>query len=492
VKRVWVVDDAIPVQVLHAAGPLPILFEAAAVRYLVEQVPADQWEETPVRELCQALCGEGFEATFFLSPEEMLRALAQGATPPHAVIFDWEYVASNNETNVAALDRLLRGSFVYVQIYTHLGPAAVEPSVADLRGRFPGRLLSTKDKAAVTAAQLRDDIRHAWSGTIAGEVADKVRSETIAAVERTLIDVGGVPKSVLAEMAEGAVENLLHLVLAKVRDEIGEPGFDALETVFRGKESAESPEAVRQLLSVWYYYFPTDDRVRRGDLIELGTGSDLGFVVTPVCDLASFPKKTGRRLTWVQTVRLDADGIAALNKAGIKISQIGRSIIADHGGDTVILLPNVPAKHASRESSADYVVLCHAWNNQLFDKPLGGPLLYKDIAPFSRRCTLADPYASGIIGKIMSVISSPGTPDLPEVERHRLKAAVTPVTTPATPSATAGAVAPTAPPAAAASSIPQVEAAAPSPTPEKTAPDAVTEAAAAPVESDQPGDEGTQ
>jgi hypothetical protein len=179
---------------------------------------------------------------------------------------------------------------------------------------------------------------------------------------------------------------------------------------------------VRRLLSVWYYYFPHDDRVRTGDLIELPSG-DLGLVVTPVCDLAYFPKKTGKRLTWVQTVRLDHDGIAALNKVGIKFSRIGKSIIADHAGDTVILLPNVPTKHGSRESTADYAVLCHAWSNQLFDKPEGGALLYKDISPYSRRCTIADPYVSGIIGKIMSVISSPGTPDLPEVERSRLMAA---------------------------------------------------------------------
>jgi hypothetical protein len=422
VKRYWVVDDAIPVQELHAAGPLPLLFEAPIVRYLIEQVPANQWAETPVHDLCQALCGEGFETTFFLSPEQMLRALARGATPPHAVIFDWEYGAPNNERNVAALDRLLRGSFVYVQIYTHIGPAAVEPSVAALREQFPGRLLITKDKLAVNAAQLHEDLERAWGGTIAGEVADQVRSEAVAAVERTLIDVGGVHKSVLAEMAENAVENLLQLVLAKVRDEIGDAGFAALETVFKGKESAESPEAVRRLLSVWYYYFPHDDRVRIGDLIELPSG-DLGFVVTPVCDLAQFPKKTGRRLTWVQTVQLDESGIATLNNAGIKFSRIGKSIIADHAGDTVILLPNVPTKNGSRESTADYAVLCHAWSNQLFDKPEGGALLYKDIAPYSRRCTVADPYASGIIGKIMSVISSPGTPDLPEVERSRLMAA---------------------------------------------------------------------
>lgn len=443
-KRVWVVDDKIPVHLVYGGGaPLPLRFEAEVVRYLVEQVSGDQWEEPPVLELCRALCGEDFEATFFLTPEQMLRALDQGATPPHAVIFDWEYPGSTDERNRAAIDRLLRGSFVYVQVYTHLGHDAVEPKVSDLRERFRGRLLVTKGKADVTPVQLRDDIRQAWTGTIAGDLADSVRREAFAAVERALIDIGGVHRNALAAMAQGAAENLLHLVLAKVRDEIGGPGFEVLNAVFGGSYSAESNPDVRRLLSVWYYYFPADDQVRRGDLIELGGNGDLGLVLTPPCDLVSFPKKTGRRLTWLRTVRLDADGVKALQTAGIKIDDIGGSIIAGHGaaGDTVILLPNVPLKPGNRDGLADYAVLCHAWDNRLCKAAPGGSLLYEDIKPFFRRCTLADPFASGVIAKIMAVMSSPGTPDLPKGERARLKTALAPP--PAAPAATPPAAAPT-------------------------------------------------
>jgi len=444
VKRVWVVDDGIPVRELHSDGPIPLRFEADVVRYLVQHVPVDQWDERPVFELCQVLCGDDFEATFFLSPEQMLRALAQGATPPHAVIFDWEYPGSTDERNLEALNRLLSGAFVYVQIYTHLGRDGVEPKVGELRDRFHGRLLPTKGKTEVTPQQLREDIRQAWSNTIAGEVADKVRSETLAAVERTLIDFGEVSKDVLTAMTQGTADNLLHLVLAKVRDEIGDAGFEALHGMFSGSQSAESTEALRRLLSVWYYYFPGDTHVRRGDLIDLDQNGELGFVITPPCDLVRFPKKTGRRLTWLRVVRLDANGIAALQAAGINIDTIGGSIIGEHGkaGDTVILLPNVPLRFGNRDSVADYVILCHAWDSQLFEAAPDGSLLYDNIAPCARRCTLADPYASGVVSKIMSVISSPGTPDLPKGERTRLKAAsaIQP-RTPAAPSTTENAAA---------------------------------------------------
>jgi hypothetical protein len=495
VKRVWVVDDGIPVHAVHAGGPLPLRFEADVVGYLVEHVPAEQWEEPPVLELCRALCGDEFTATFFLSPEQMLRALDQGATPPHAVIFDWEYLGSTDDTNRAALDRLLRGWFVYVQIYTHLGHDAVEPKVTDLRGRFRGRLFPTKGKADVTPAQLREDILQAWRGTIAGELADKVRSETFAAVERTLIDIGGVPKGVLTALTQSTAENLLHLVLAKVRDEIGDAGFEALNAVFGGSQSAESTEDVRRLLSVWYYYFPVDDRVRRGDLIEFGASGDLGFVVTPPCDLVSFPKKTGRRLTWLRMIRLDANGITALKTAGIKIDDIGGSIIAGHGaaGDTVILLPNVPLEHGRRDNVADYVVLCHGWDSRLYEAAPGGLLSYGTIAPFTRRCTLADPYASGVIAKIMSVISSPGTPDLPKGERARLKvAAAGPTTTAAVPPAAATASDAIAPSVGISTPAVQAEVADASPAAGQISQAAASDDAAASIESDPPEAEGTR
>lgn len=485
-NRIWVVDDKIPVHLLGGAGPLPLRFEADVVRHLVDNVEAKEWEEPRVLELCRELCGGDYSPTFFTSPEQMLRALDQDAAPPHAVIFDWDYPGSNENANRTALDRLLTGSFVYAQIYTHFGAAAVEPHVNDLRERFNGRLLPAKGKMDVTAAQLRQDIKQAWEGNMGGEVADRVRREAFRAIERTLIDIGGIPKSVLTAMTERTVENLIDLVLAKVRDELGGAGFETFGEVFSGSQSAESTEAARRLLSVWYYYFPADDRVRPGDLIELDTSGNLGFIVTPVCDLASFPKKAGRRLTWLRTVRLDVDGLTALKDAGIKLDDVGGSIIAGHGraGDTVILLPNVPLKSGNRDTFADYAVLCHAWDNHLLGKAPDGALRYKDITPLARRCTLAAPYASGIIAKIMTVISSPGTPDLPKGEQARLKKVVTQVKAPAAaaPAGTAGAAA--APPTATGNADSRAEATVP-------APEAPAPAGTAGIESTSPATGGT-
>ena len=75
----------------------------------------------------------------------------------------------------------------------------------------------------------------------------------------------------------------------------------------------------------------------------------------------------------------------------------------------------------------------------------------------------------------MSVISSPGTPDLPKGERDRLKAAVKPVTAPAGPAVTGGATAATAPPTATGNADSQAEVTVSAPQPPVPAETAGTE-----------------
>jgi hypothetical protein len=227
-RRVWVVDDRIPIQALYG-GPFPSSMEAELVRHLVEVIGADAWEEAQVFALCQAFCAAEYDTTFFLSPEAMLRALERGAVPPHAVIFDWQYPGSTNERNLEALDRLLGSTFAYGQVYTHLGAEGVQPLLADLATKYGPRLLAPKTKADVTPAQLSAHVTQAWSGTIAGVLADRVRQEVSTAVERTLIDMCEIGRGTIASMVQGEPDNFIHVVLAKVRDEVGLRGAEALE-----------------------------------------------------------------------------------------------------------------------------------------------------------------------------------------------------------------------------------------------------------------------
>ena len=419
-RLVWVVDDKIPIHELNFGSP-PERLDVELVRHLVDTLPADSWEEPAVLELCSSLCDSDLEPTFFTSPDAMRRTLKKGATPPHAVIFDWEYPASNNEKNCEALGHLLASTFAYVQVYTHLGEGGVEPLLFDLRERHGTRLLPTRMKQDVTPGELAKEISAAWAGTIAGDLADRVRSTVRTAVEHSLIDMCRIPRGAIAAMTEGAVENLVQVVLSRVADEIdtNDGVFQEIVTADRRHEAAS--EEQRRLMSVWYFFFPADARVRRGDLVELDGA--LGLIVTPACDLVRFPKKAGRRLTWLRCVRLDEEGFRTLSECGYQLDDFGNSIIASHGGagDALIVLPNVPRVAGQRDEFDDYVVLCHAWDSRVFEAAPGGSVTYENLDNLQRRCTLAEPFISAVATKVAAIISSPGTPDLPRSELERLR-----------------------------------------------------------------------
>jgi hypothetical protein len=419
-KRVWVVEDKIPVNELYS-GPYPAKLDADMIRHLVDTLDSDAWSEPEVLDLCRALCAPEYEPAFFLTPDAMLRTMKDGAIAPHAVIFDWEYPGSNSEKNRAALQHVLDSSFAYVQVYTHLGEEGVEPLIEDLRRKYSGRLLPARGKGVVNATELSSEIKKAWKGTIAGEVADRVRGQVADAVEHTLIDFCEIGTGAIAAMVQREPDNIVNLVLSKVRDEIGTSGSETLNAILSAEYAGDSSQQVRRLLSIWYYYFPADKRVRRGDLIDVD--GSLGLVLTPPCDLYGFSRKTGSRLTWLEVVKMDLEGIAIIRASGIEFNSVGNSIIAGHGkaGEAVVLLPNVPIAAKNRETVSDYVVLCHAWTNKRFEVP-GGALTYDSLKDISRRCTLAEPFVSAILARVTSVISSPGTPDLPKGEVARLKA----------------------------------------------------------------------
>jgi hypothetical protein len=444
-RRVWVVDDHIPIQSLYP-GPYPTGLEPEIVRHLVENAPPEAWEEPAVLELCRTLCAGDYEPLFFTSPDAMLRALGRGALPPHAVVFDWEYLGSTPERNINALDRLLGSSFAYVQIYTHLGEQAVEAVLPELRTKYRGRVLPTRTKADVTAEQLAAHIGAAWKGTIAGELADRVRGQVMGAVEGSLIDICEIRTGALAAMVQRESGNLVDIVLSKVRDQITLQGSAALDEIAGAAHHAESSDELRRLMSVWYYSFPADRRVRRGDLIEID--GEFGLVVTPPCDLYSFPKKAGRRLTWLKMIAMDEAGIKVVRESGLRFDDVGDSIIAKHGraGESIVVLPNVPTRVQSRDVLADFVVLCHAWANRAFDRPEAseaGELTYAHLeaSGIRRRCCLAEPFAGAVIARAMSVISSPGTPDLPKGETDRLRKLAAQTATETTPTGGASAAA---------------------------------------------------
>jgi hypothetical protein len=100
--------------------------------------------------------------------------------------------------------------------------------------------------------------------SIAGDLADDVRTKTSRAVEHSLIEMSKISRGNIAALTQGEVDNLVQFVLSRVRDEIGSQSSLALDDLVTSQWAADSSERVRRLLSIWYFSFPSDDLVRRG------------------------------------------------------------------------------------------------------------------------------------------------------------------------------------------------------------------------------------
>ena len=421
-KRVWIVENAVPVEALDYVPPT---ITNTGVRYLLES-HGDAWPEQAVKDLCDSLSGEAFDLTVLLSPDHLTRFLQSGVEPPHVVIFDWEGPGFNDKANTEAIHRILESSFSFVQVYTHVGAASVEPKLQELKTLFATRMLPAKDKENVNADHLRAIVGAAWNDTMAGEVADRVRAQTRTAIERVLIDLCSVKRPALAALLRRPDRGFETLLMAKLRDEIGSQRIDRLGDLFKGGGTVKATDELRRFQSVFYYHFPADDLVRTGDIVVRSTGS-YAMVLTPQCHLERFRKKTGGRLTLVDAEELTPTGIAALKQSGVTLSKVGGSAIASHigAGYSVVILPNVPSKAKSRESFVDIAVRTHAWTTLHANGQVDGALRYTDVPDVDRLCTITETCGGAIVSHIARVMASAGVPDFPDFERTRINKVLT-------------------------------------------------------------------
>ena len=419
-RRVWIVDDAVPVQELSY---IPSTLPEKGIRHLLDD-HGDAWPEQEVKQLCDSLSGEAFELTVVLSPDSLNALLQSGIEPPHVVIFDWEGPGFGPELNTDAIRRVLESSFSFVQVYTHLGVEAVEAYIQDLRTRFPDRMLPARAKQDVNAADLGTIVATAWNDTIAGEVADGVRATARACVERVLIDLCSIRRNALAALLETAAGGLDALLMAKLRDEIGFLGVGPFDALSGGGEQVEATDELRRFQSIFYYHFPSDDLVRTGDIVLSDKGT-YAMVFSPQCHLERFRKKTGERLTLIDAEEIAPHGIEVLRDSGMKLSKVGGSAIATHGsaGHAVVILPNVPKEPNRRRLLFDIAIRTHAWNSLQVKKGENGehgPLRYTDVPTLNRLCTITDTWCAAVVSHITGVMASAGVPDFPDFEKVRI------------------------------------------------------------------------
>lgn len=418
--RVWLVDDELP---YHDLVPVPDKIERQGLEHLLTAV--ETWSENPaVRSLCQRLTADAeVEITALAAPAVLTKYLETGIAPPHVVIFDWEGVGFDPQRNVEAIEHVLGKTFAYVQVYTHLDVATVEPHLEAIRAKYQGRLLLAKSKHDVDADELFATVKAEYENTIAGDIADEARLRIRTALEEALVELCSISKASLAELAEGQPEILFSLVASKLRDGLTSEGAEFVEQALAKASPAASTEGLQRFQSVWYYYFPTDNLVRRGDIVR-APDDGLALIVSAQCDLARFRKKTAMYVTYAPMLELTKANAKALKELSkYDLRKIGNSAIASHEqfGHAFIVLPNVPEKAGSRDVLKDYVLRCHALQSKPMTRAGDTALAYPEVDGFERVCTLTESFAAAVVGHLVATLSAPAMPDFPKFERERLQ-----------------------------------------------------------------------
>jgi hypothetical protein len=418
--RVWLVDDELPYDKLT---PVPDRVEKIGMDHLIRTEAV--WSENPaVRNLCVKLAGDAdVEITALSAPAVLTKYLESGVDPPHVVIFDWEGLGFGTELNLATIEETLRSTFAYVQVYTHLDVGSVEPRLAGIRPKYQGRLLPAKSKQDVKADELFAAVKVEYEKTIAGEIADQARKRVRRSLEEALVELCSIPKTALADLAHQEPEILFSLVASKLRDGLASEGAEFVEGALSEAKAGESTDALRRFQSVWYYYFPTDQLVRRGDIARTPDGTMM-LVVSAQCDLARFSKKTAMHLTFAPMLELTkANATALKDTCKVELKKIGGSPISSHDqfGHAFIVLPNVPSVIGDRNTLKDYFVRCHALQSKEMPRAGKEALKYSEVDGLVRVCTLAESFAAAVVAHLVATLAATGMPDFPEFEKARLQ-----------------------------------------------------------------------
>ena len=424
--RVWLVDDDLPYDKLI---PVPDKVEKSGLEYLI-RTEATWSEDLPVRDLCNKLTQDAdVELTVLSAPAVLTKYLDSSMLPPNVVIFDWEGAGFKPESNLAAIETTLECTFAYVQIYTHLSVDSVEVHLGAIRDKYQGRLLPAKSKHELNAEALFELVKSEYAKTIAGEIADEARSRIRRALEQTLVELCSVPTSVLAQLTQGQVgqaEGLFSLVASKLRDGLASEGSGFIGDALTQVEVApgQSTDALRRFQSIWYYYFPTDQLVRRGDIARTRSG-DIVLIISAQCDLARFQKKTAKYLTLATMVELTKANVQTIGNTcqHYRLRAVGGSPIASHAefSHAFIVLPNVPTEHGSRDGIKDYLVRCHALQSVEVPRAEKMDLKYSETDGLVRVCTLTESFAAAVVSHLVATLSAAGMPDFPTFEQQRLQ-----------------------------------------------------------------------
>jgi hypothetical protein len=264
--------------------------------------------------------------------------------------------------------------------------------------------------------------------------------ELLSAINEYVAD-----KDVPAERQAAMVANIAELVVANARESIRSSGglLKLSENWERAQpaqavnaaDDAPSMEVIRDFFQFRAYSIPplSDVTVLTGDIV-LVTGKegvddvnatlpDLYVIITPLCDLAHFWKKTKGVLTLARMAPIDARGSEHIWRYSKKtFGTVAKNFPGSITAQNPMVLPSV---RLADSRAADYALFAR----EMFvehvpiadDANADTSLTYNNLnGRLVRQCRVSQPFLSGILDEIRNVLFRSGIPDFPDQEKARM------------------------------------------------------------------------
>lgn len=429
-----ILDDKIPVKNFtdvdaEDTGPIDINL----MRHYLKS--ADKWEDKDLFDLTEKLIHDGrYLMTGFTNHQFYFNYISDTVYCPDIIIFDWDVGGADTDTS-ENLFRLLEKTFCLIGVFTS----------ADNDGKVKNELdkeqfVDYKDRVFLihkgeekAIEELQNEIdRHLEHFSF--KKGKELKSQTLKALDVVLSNLGavsfdqfisffgendgGMRKISSLEFADIVIEKLKPRLLEKQISDISTGKVDKITDL----------QLCRKLWNYRLYYSPSDDIVRKGDIVrskKAKTDNKLFMVISSDCHLNQFWKKNVGSLVVVPLYKVTRQHNSSLLKRlkQCKISDpVGSSLTNSSGG--VNVLPGIFNK--DKKIYEDYILLPRDITSFQIILPSGiganNRLEYKHINDLEGkgRIRLADQFLEPLTQYIVNNVSGYGVPDYTKEFRNLL------------------------------------------------------------------------
>lgn len=266
-KRIWIIDDEIPIDRWEHCDDLLLNRQAPMDRgTLLALVDSDQWDETPLKRLCWEVSHQAVEVLAFSHPAMAVQYLEQGAAVPDVVVFDLTYGQQITMTGaeewtspIKLLTRILKGCVTIVQVYTNADVDQAKNAVQALRAKYPTRLPDPIHKGDTSLEHLLTLLQENLQHSLSARMATRVRRSSASAVEKVLTHIDGLPLDIVIHQLTDRVDvpedlQLVELLSIKVSEalESNEELAAEIERFLSGQgvNQARTEKAVSEIVAM--------------------------------------------------------------------------------------------------------------------------------------------------------------------------------------------------------------------------------------------------